>query len=80
MGKYKVELIKSGVRDLLCSEDVARECRKYADAAAARAGEGYESGARNYPERHGAGVYPATPEAYFDNLHNNTLMKAVRSS
>lgn len=32
---------------------------------------------RNYPERRGAAVYPADDEGYYDNMKNNTLVKAM---
>lgn len=73
----KVELNSEGVRELLKSAEIQKECMDYAQHFAIRAGDGYEAGTRNYPERSGAVVRAATFKARRDNLKNNTLLKAV---
>lgn len=75
----KVKLNRKGVRALLKSEAMQNICYNYAAQVQQRSGPGYEVQKRQYPERNGAAVVPATYEAYRDNLENNTLEKAVRS-
>ena len=77
MGDIKVKLDRAGVRALLKSAAVSGVCRDAAEGVRGRAGAGFEVGQRNYPERTGYAVYPGDAEAYFKNLRNNTLLKAV---
>ena len=76
--KIKFELNRSGVRELLRSDEMMAVCKQYADGIQARAGAGYESDTYVGKNRVNASVYPATKEAYRDNLDNNTLLKAVK--
>lgn len=78
MAKFKFELNKAGVGELLKSEEMMTICKEYADGIRARAGEGYETDTYVGKTRANAMVYPATKEAYMDNLENNTLLKAVK--
>lgn len=79
MSSVKIKLNSNGVRQLLRSSAVMAECRRYATNMQQKAGPGYAVEDRRYPERNGAAVFPATEEAYYDNLENNTLEKVVRS-
>lgn len=74
MVKMKFELNRAGVRDLL--RQCGPVCMEEAQKVLARCGPGYSAGYRNYNERSGAAVFPATEEAWRDNLENNTLEKA----
>lgn len=78
MSRIKVKLNKAGVRSLLKSAEVAEACMQEARQIQARAGENYEAEARRYPERTGAAVYPANADGYYDNLHNNTLLRSMK--
>lgn len=78
MGKTKFVLNRKGVREVLKSPQIAAACMERARSMQQAAGEGYVAEERNYPERKGAAVYPATREAYYDNLENNTLEKVGR--
>lgn len=74
----KFVLNRAGVRELLKSDGIYRVCEEHAEATRATAGPGYELGRRDYPERTGVSVFPATGDAYYDNLRNNTLLKALK--
>jgi len=78
LSKVKVVLNKAGVRALLKSSEAREACMEQARAIAGRAGSNYETGARNYPERSGAAVYPANAEGFYDNLQNNTLLRSMK--
>lgn len=77
MSNIKIELNSAGIREMLKSEPVRQACMQEASRIASRAGDGYVSESRSYPERSGAAVYPNTPKAAMDNLRNNTLLKAM---
>ena len=79
MNKIVIKLDDAGIQEMLKSDGIVRTCETQASRIAAAAGDGYEVERRNYPERGGAAVYPSTPKAYFDNLKNNTLLKAMGS-
>lgn len=80
MLKAKIKLNGKGVRALLRSAEMQQICMEHANAVQQRAGEGYVVEKRNYPERSGAAVRPDNAEAYYDNLHHNTLLKALGGS
>lgn len=71
--KIKIKLNSAGVRAVLKS--CGPECMGYASRIASSCGDGYKAESRSYPERTGAAVFPDTPEAYRDNLKNNTLLR-----
>ena len=71
--KIRVKLNKAGVRELLKSSEMQTICMEHAHRIQQTAGIDYEAG-----ERAGAAVYPANDKGYYDNLKNNTLLKAVR--
>lgn len=78
MSNIKFELNQAGVRELLTSEEAASICMEHATRVQSIAGEHYTAESRRYPKRTGAAVYPNDSEGYFDNLHNNTLLRALR--
>lgn len=77
MSKIEIELNEDGIREMLRSEEISSVCKELADAAAARAGEGYVVEQRRYPERTGYAISPETKEARLDNLKHNTLLKVL---
>lgn len=76
MAKFK--LIKAGVSALLFSEEMMEVCQEYANAVRERCGEGYETSRHKGKSRVNVSIYAATPDAYQDNLNNNTLLKAAK--
>ena len=77
MSKMKFELNRQGVGELLKSKEMERVLNGYAQEIAGRAGEGYRAGSYQGSDRVKVNVWPETPEAWQDNLENNTLLKAV---
>ena len=77
MSKTRLKWRWSGIHEVSKSDGVKQACREHATRLQARAGEGYVVEDRNYPERAGAAVRPDTPEAYRDNLENNTLLRLI---
>lgn len=73
----KFVINKSGVRELLKSNELQQECRDYAERIQRMAGEGFITEDRNYPERSGAAVRPETEEAYYRNLNDHILEKVM---
>lgn len=80
MNKVKFKLNRAGVRELLKSKEMQAICTEYAHRVQSRAGDGYVVEGRHYSERVGAAVYPSDAKAYYDNLNNNTLLKALGGS
>lgn len=78
MSKVVFKLNRAGVRELLRSSEMMEVCEQHAKSVAARAGDGYEVSTYTGSNRVNASVKAATPEAYRDNLENNTLLKAVK--
>lgn len=79
MSNVTFKLDKAGVRELLKSEGVYGECKKVAQSALAKCGDGYAVHDVRYPERSGAVIAATTMRAVNDNKKNNTLLKAVSS-
>ena len=77
MSNVQFKLNKAGVRELLKSDGVYAECKKVADAALSKCGEGYAVHDVRYPERSGAVIAATTMRAVNDNKKNNTPLKAV---
>lgn len=77
MANVKIELISSGVRELLQSAEIEAECKRLAYGVAGRAGDGYEVDTYIGKTRVNAMVYANSSKAYSDNLKNNTLLKAL---
>lgn len=80
--KVRIELNTKGIRDLLCSEPIAKECEKAAKDIADRAGDGFEvkpTRMLNFGGgRVGYAVYTDTYEARLAEAEDKTLSKAVR--
>lgn len=80
--KIRIELNGEGIRELLMSDAIAKECEKAAEAIAARAGDGFEV----LPMRRqgfgggrvGYAVKTATQEAREAEATDKVLSKAVR--
>lgn len=77
MSNVQFKLNKAGVRELLKSEGVYGVCKKVAQSALAKCGDGYAVHDVRYPERSGAAIAATTMKAVNDNKKNNTLLKAV---
>lgn len=78
MAKYKIELNRAGVRELLRSDEMRRICADRAEQIARRCGEGYESDTYTGKNRVNAAVYANTYQAKADNARNNTILKALK--
>jgi hypothetical protein len=76
--KFKLHGHGRGMMELMKREETMAACKDEAEKIRERCGEGYEIGERHYPDRNGAAVYPADEDAFYDNLANNTLEKALR--
>ena len=77
--QWKVWIDKKAFSEnVLKSAEVKAALNEVATNALKVAGEGYK--AKPYTGRYRAGVIvaPDTPEAYYDNLHHNTLLKSIR--
>lgn len=78
MSKFKVELNRKGVREMLRSQSMMNAVTGIAEGIATRAGSGYE--VDNYVGRNrvNASVRTRSREAVHDNAKNNTLLKAMK--
>ncbi len=74
--KFKFELNKAGVKELLKSDAMVGVLKGYAYEVSNRAGEGYD--VYIGPNRANVSVGTATDAAAQGNYDNNTLLKAVR--
>ena len=79
MAKFKFELNKAGVRELLQSSAMRNIITSAAAQKAQQAGAGYESIVQVGKKRVYAKIYPASAEAAKDNFGNNTLEKVIRA-
>lgn len=81
--KVRIELNHDGIRELLMSDAIAKECEKAAQAIAARAGDGFEVLPMRKQSfgggRVGYAVKTATQEAREAEATDKVLSKAVRS-
>jgi len=78
MSKFKFELNRAGVKELMQSEEMQSILKEYATGIRNRCGEGYEQDIYIGKNRANAMVWPETFQAKRDNLKNNTILKAVR--
>ena len=78
MSNVIITLNKSGVRELLRSEEMKKVCEEHAEAALLRLGPGYEVTTRTGKNRVNAQVAAISFKAKRDNLKNNTILKALR--
>lgn len=79
MSKPIFELNSSAVQTLLKSPGIQGVLSQKAQQKAGQAGTGYASEVHTGQRRAYANIYPATSDAYHDNLENNTLEKVIRS-
>ena len=75
----EIRLNSEGVQELLKSDEMQALLSELASSKAGQAGEGYEYSVKVGQRRAYANIYPASKEAYQDNLDNNTLEKVIRS-
>lgn len=81
MGNVRIELLDTGVQELLRDPKIMEALDKAAQPVMARLGDGYEKDQflDSDPEsRCRVGIRPVSPEAIRDCLENNTLLKALR--
>lgn len=78
MSKTVIKLNTSGVRELLKSPEMEQGIGEMARQIAQRAGDGYESDTKKMGTRVIASTYTNTRSAYYKELKNNTLLKAVQ--
>ncbi len=74
----KFQLNRSGVRELLRSDELMAECSNHAKRIQSRCGDGYEMTTHVGKNRVNASVHAKTIKARKDNSKNNTLLKAMR--
>ena len=80
MAKYeKVVLNRSGVKELLRSQEMMNICTELAYKARSRLGDGYEVTYRKGKNRVNASIIANTAETLDDQLKNNTILKALGS-
>ena len=77
--RFKFELNKAGVAELLKSPEMKGILESAASRKAGQAGAGYTSEVHTGKKRIYANVFPDTAEAAKDNYKNNTLEKVIRS-
>lgn len=80
MGKVKVKINHAGARELLRSEEMKSICEAHANNAVAKLGAGYKATSWTGKGRVNASVAAVSPMARAENLKDNTILKAVRSS
>lgn len=78
MANVKVVLNKTGVRELLQSNEMMSVCEGYANQALSRLGEGYTVSSMIGKNRAIASVYAESVKAKQENLENNTILKSLR--
>jgi len=77
MAKFKFELNKDGVRELLQSSEMMAICEGYAQNAVAVLGDGYEASTYVGKTRVNASVIATTYAAKKENSETNSILKAV---
>lgn len=76
----KIELNSQGVRDLLTSDEITKECERYGNEALGRLRDiGYESDTYHGVNRTVVMVKATKTHAIRDNAKNNSILKAVFS-
>ena len=79
MGKFKFELNKQGVAELLQGDKMAGVLSEAGRRAAATAGAGFEADTKVIGTRQVCLISADTPEAKRRNLKENVLLKALGS-
>ena len=78
MSKFKFELNRAGVAQLMKSKKMQDILKKQATRIKNKAGEGYEQDLHVGKNRANARVWAETRQAKSDNLEKNTLLKSVK--
>lgn len=78
MAKTKVVLNRSGVRELLQSDEMKAICEEHANRTLGRLGQGYTVTTMTGKTRVNASIYAESTEAKRDNMKNNSILKALR--
>ena len=78
MSKFKLELNKAGVKELLKSQEMQNMLTAKASGVRTRCGDGYSQDIYVGRNRANAMVKAETAKARSDNSENNTILKAVR--
>lgn len=78
MAKTKVVLNRSGVRELLRSDEMKAICEEHANRALGQLGDGYAVTSMTGKTRVNASIYAESAEAKRENMENNTILKALR--
>ncbi len=78
MAKFKFELNRDGVRQLMQSSEMMAVCKSYADRAAGSLGTGYEVSTMTGKTRVNAQIAAVTYQARKENSENNTILKSLR--
>ena len=73
----KVVLNRSGVRELLRSQEMMNVCTHLAYEAKSKLGDGYEVSYRTGKNRVNASIAAVSPEAIKENKRKNTILKAM---
>lgn len=76
--KFRFELNRAGVRQLLRSNEAMDVCKGYADRALQRLGEGYDVSTHTGKNRVNASINAVYYQAKKENLENNSILKALR--
>lgn len=77
MAKFKFELNRAGVRELMQSSEMMTICEQYANNAVAQLGDGYEASTYTGKTRVNASVVATTYAARKENSETNSILKAV---
>lgn len=78
MSDVKIVLNRSGVKQLLKSQEMQQICKDHAYAAKSRLGPGYEVTYMVGKNRANARIEAKTLKARMQNLRNNELLKALK--
>lgn len=80
MSSVKVVINDEAIQAILKGEEMQALISDLASQKVTEAGEGYDFSVKVGQKRCYANIYPATKEAWKDNMDNNTLEKIMRSS
>lgn len=78
MGKVYVKLNRSAVREMLRSEEMQTVLEEQANQIVRRCGDGYEVSTSKGKNRANTQIETHSWKAYYDNLKNNTVLKALK--
>lgn len=78
MANFKFELNKSGVRELLLSDEMQKACSNYTNKALSNLGEGYEVTDHKGKNRVNSEIAAVSYQARKENSENNTILKSLR--